>query len=644
MPKSHWIRLPRKHPNGQLPALAVIFGGTRESSVLSSSSRWVGWGDMPPRRYYFRSKDGSTLGPVSLNVVAEMIRSDKVKANTPISVDGDDFRPMKSFPELATLLSVDVETVMPGTSEEAAVMDDSPTYSGTLSEVSFPKLLFHFIVSKAIGRLVLFNQTVKKEIFLVNGKPVAATSTLKRDQLGQHLVRSGVLTDEQLKQVLSDTSENHQRLGDYLIQRGIVNPHELLGHLQQQMLQKIYEVFFWRVGRYSFYDGQEYTGSLLPMNLNPWEVIVEGVRQGYERGELKEVLEPYSNRFILPGEYKHVHPSQLGLQPVELKVFNTAGAHRTVGGLLSRIGINQETEKKALSMIYLGLELGLLVLGEEAQAIHSTPEDRAAAEEWDQEMDSTDVSAEREVPGGFTATPPVSPEEEELLKYLNELKENNFFERLGLETTAGSSEVSKSFLSVARTYHPDNVPREAPERVHSLYSEIFSLLNEAQQKLTDDESRAAYLQALESGLEDDQVDVGNIIEAENIFAKGESLLNARKYAQALEQFEEAIKRNPEEGEFYIYRGYAMFMAKSAPEVSFANQCIQQIGRGLKMRGNRVASGFLFLGRIHKKIGNMENAQNMFRKALSIDPNHAEASSELRLISMRKEKKKFWRRK
>jgi len=603
---------------------------------------------MPPRRYYFRSKDGSTLGPVSLNVVAEMIRSDKVKANTPISVDGDEFRPMKSFPELATLLSVDMDSSINKRPDDAVVMDDSPTYSGTLAEVSFPKLLFHFTVSKATGRLMLFNQTVKKELYLANGKPVAATSTLERDQLGQHLVRSQLLTDGQLKQILADAAKDQQRLGDYLIQKGIVSPHDLVDRLRQQLLEKIYEIFFWRVGRYSFYDGQEYSGSLLPMNLNPWEVIVEGVRQGYEHGELQEVLEPYHDRFLLPGNYEHVHPSQLGLQPVEIKVFNLASPHRTVGGLLSRIGVSPKAEKSVLSMMYLGLELGLLALGEEAQGAASTPEDLDAADEWDQEMESADGiidgQTEREVPGGFTATPPVSSEEENLLKYLNELKGMNFFGRLGLDTTVGSAAVSKAFMDIARTYHPDNVPQDAPGRVRDLYSEIFALLNEAQQKLTNDSSRAAYLEALESGLKDDQVDVGYIIEAENIFARGEALLNARKYSQALEKFDEAIKLNAEEGEFYIYRGYAMFMAKPAPEGSFVQQCIQEIGRGLKMRDNKVAAGFLFLGRMQKKLGNQQDARKFFEKVLSIEPNHKEASSELRLMSMRKEKKGFWKRK
>jgi Tfp pilus assembly protein PilF len=72
--------------------------------------------------------------------------------------------------------------------------------------------------------------------------------------------------------------------------------------------------------------------------------------------------------------------------------------------------------------------------------------------------------------------------------------------------------------------------------------------------------------------------------------------------------------------------------------------MQQIFKGLKMRGNKVASGFLFLGRIEKKLGNNENARKMFKKALDIEPNNAEAASELRLSTKRKEKKGFWKRK
>ena len=109
---------------------------------------------MPPRRYYFRSTDGSSLGPFNLTIVAEMIRADKVKANTPVSLDGQNFKPMKSFPELATLLSVETESDIPDHPDDD-LLEAAPLYSGSFIEVSLPKLLYHFIAAKVTGRLLV---------------------------------------------------------------------------------------------------------------------------------------------------------------------------------------------------------------------------------------------------------------------------------------------------------------------------------------------------------------------------------------------------------------------------------------------------------------------------------------------------------
>lgn len=606
---------------------------------------------MPPRRYYFRSTDGDILGPVSLNVVAEMIQADRVKANTPISIDGADFRPMKSFPELATLLSVDLESELPEDIDVDDLMDTPPTYSGSLTDVSLPKLIYHFIAAKVTGCLQLTNQAVKKEIYLVNGKPVAATSNLPRDQLGQHLVRQGVLDARQLDRILAEIANKDERLGDYLIQRGMVTPHDLVHQLTQQLLEKIYEMFNWRVGEYAFFDGRQYDGSLLPMNMNPWEILAEGVRQGYEANELRTLLEPFMNRVLIRKDNGHVHLNSLGLHPRELKLFKLASGQRSLGLLLEQLTEGVEDHRTLLTMVYLGLELDLLTLGEEMEDLGEIPGEFDASVHWGETMAASSAAESagdepdlEDVP--FAATPPVSRAEQKLLETLNEMKNQDFFARLGIEYDAGSSDVSRAFMQAARQYHPDHVPADASEQVRQLTSEIFALLNEAQQKLSDDNSRGEYLEALEAGHSSDQVDVGKIMEAEAAFQKGEVLLNARKYKQALGEFDRAVELNPDEGEFYIYRGYARFMADPDMDGMKRRQCSEMILRGLQMRDDNVADGYLFLGRIEVRAGNDDKAAKMFKKALSIEGNHVEATRELRLLNMRKEKDKkpFWRRK
>ena len=129
-----------------------------------------------------------------------------------------------------------------------------------------------------------------------------------------------------------------------------------------------------------------------------------------------------------------------------------------------------------------------------------------------------------------------------------------------------------------------------------------------------------------------------------IFQKGEILIKANKFAEALAQFEEAIKLNSEEGEFFIYRGFARFCSVAKPSSSMTTHCINEIKNGLKMRNNNVPNGYVFLGRIYKTLEDKNTASRMYKKALSIQSNHVEATRELRLLNMRKSKKGLFKKK
>ena len=120
--------------------------------------------------------------------------------------------------------------------------------------------------------------------------------------------------------------------------------------------------------------------------------------------------------------------------------------------------------------------------------------------------------------------------------------------------------------------------------------------------------------------------------------RGENLLKARKYQAALEAFSQAVGLNPDEGEFHVYRGFAMFMARGDDDAGHRRTCQEMILKGLQMRDNQLAIGFYFLGLIEKHAGDNERAAKMFRKALRLDGKLLEASRELRLLQKRTEKK------
>ncbi len=488
-----------------------------------------------------------------------------------------------------------------------------PTYSGDLLQVSIPKLLFHFFASGSGGRLTLSQEKTIKEMYLVHGRPVAMLSNLPHEHLSNYLVGKGILTPEQLKKILGETDNQDDHVGEAILRENLINSHELFEHLRCHLLEKMYDLFHWRTGQYAFYQGQPYAGIAEATDLDPWQILTVGVRQGYDADELLALLAPLRRRTLTVKNNPHVSLGQLGLVPSELKVIKSITDATTLDGLLRLLGGTGERDKIVLSATYLVHELDLLEVGPESQPLETQPNQPAETTLPDQR-------------------------EQEFHQKLMQLQEQNYFERLGVDRSASSTTASKAFMKYARTYHPDQIPQAAPPLVKQYAADIFALLNEAHLTLSNDAKRKGYLQAIESGKAADQVDVNNILQAEMLFSKAETLTKALRFQAAVELLDQALKLNPEEGEFLVYRGYASFFAKTQAGPNHKDSCLQMINQGMKMRHDSLANGYYFTGLIYKASRDEELSKDMFQKALSLDRNHIEAARELRLLEMRKEKK------
>jgi DnaJ-class molecular chaperone with C-terminal Zn finger domain len=488
-----------------------------------------------------------------------------------------------------------------------------PTYSGDLSQVSIPKLLFHFFASSSNGRLTLSREKTIKEMYLTNGRPVAVFSNLPHEQLGGYLVSKGVLTAEQLNKLPAEAGNRDDHIGDAILRQGIISSPDLFEHLRHHLLAKIYDIFGWRSGRYAFFQGQQYSGTAPVINLDPWEILSTGVRLGYDSDELRRLLEPLRHRQISIKNNPLVSLNQLVLAPLELKVFKSISDVSTLGGLINLLGGSGERDATVLAAFYLGFELDLLEVGQELKQAE-TPRNKP------------------------DETRSVSQREQEFQQKLVQMKGQNYFERLSLDLSATSADAAKAFMRYARTYHPDQIPITEPPLVKQLAADIFSLINEAQLTLSNDAKRKSYLQAIESGKTSDNVDVNKILESEMLFSRAETMTKASKFQAAVELLDQAIKLNPEEGEFLVYQGYASFFANPQAGSRHKDSCLQMISQGMKMRHDSLANGYYFTGLIYKVSRDEETSRDMFQKALSLDHNHTEAMRELRLLEMRKEKK------
>src|SRR5215216_2100209 len=106
--------------------------------------------------------------------------------------------------------------------------------SGELAMRPLPAVLLDLHEDFATGKLVLKRGRVSKSVDLVNGNPVSAASTPRDETLGHFLVSSGVLTEEQHRQVVQRVAGRGGKLGDALVAMGVLTVEQLIDELGKQ--------------------------------------------------------------------------------------------------------------------------------------------------------------------------------------------------------------------------------------------------------------------------------------------------------------------------------------------------------------------------------------------------------------------------
>ncbi len=125
---------------------------------------------------------------------------------------------------------------------------------GTLRVFSLNDIFQVLGLQRKSGVLTVEGEDDTVTISFLGGQVVAAESGERRldNRIGNLLVRSGRLSEEQLKQTLQTQAETQQRLGFLLIRERLVTPADLKEALRLQILRIVFNAFRWTDGRFSF--------------------------------------------------------------------------------------------------------------------------------------------------------------------------------------------------------------------------------------------------------------------------------------------------------------------------------------------------------------------------------------------------------
>jgi len=152
---------------------------------------------------------------------------------------------------------------------------------GTLRDFSLADIFQLIGLQRKTGVLTLRSKDDTVTVTFLDGKVVGADSLSHRleNRLGSVLMKSGLLTQDQLAGALAIQKETLQRLGFVLTHYGIISADALKQAIQLQILQIVYRLFRWKDGDYHF--SQETTieydrDNVVPITAE--SILMEGAR------------------------------------------------------------------------------------------------------------------------------------------------------------------------------------------------------------------------------------------------------------------------------------------------------------------------------------------------------------------------------
>jgi tetratricopeptide (TPR) repeat protein len=204
---------------------------------------------------------------------------------------------------------------------------------------------------------------VRTTVHLREGRVVFAEGGILRDTLGRMLLRRGRLREDQYLAVIErmSRSETSIRVGEVLIELGILSPREVYEALKLQVREKVVACFEWRTFEANFRRGEALPPHATSFECPPVEaLILTGMRAHFDADRLEPVLAPHAHRHAaLRDSPRHV-AERFHMDPGEQRLLLAISGERSLASLTDEGRLDPLATKRVLAALLVTGSLELL--------------------------------------------------------------------------------------------------------------------------------------------------------------------------------------------------------------------------------------------------------------------------------------------
>ena len=218
---------------------------------------------------------------------------------------------------------------------------------GSLREASLPDVLQLLSMGKKSGCLSVTHRNNFGSIYFDKGKICYAAIVNRRDRLGDILVKSGVLTAEQLMSAIeAQAKDRDRRLGEIMVGLGLISRDELHKQIRVQIEEAVFFLFTWTQGTFNFEPDIRPEAQDFLVSINPESLLLEGAHRVDEWSLIEKKIPSFDIIFALERERAEEAHEQLTNE--QRALIPLLDGKRDVAALVEETGLVEFEVGKAL--------------------------------------------------------------------------------------------------------------------------------------------------------------------------------------------------------------------------------------------------------------------------------------------------------
>ena len=218
---------------------------------------------------------------------------------------------------------------------------------GSLREASLPDVLQLLAMGQKTGCLSVADRSNFGYVFFDRGQITYASIVNRRDRLGDILVKSGLITDEQLQGAIDrQAHQRTKRLGELLVDMGALLRPDLERYMRVQIEEAVYYLFTWSSGTFSFESDVRPDEQDFIVRISPESLLLEGARRVDEWSLIEKKVPSFDLIFVV--EHGRLSQSDVTLTPEQQRIVPLLDGGRDVARVIEDSGLLEFEVGKAL--------------------------------------------------------------------------------------------------------------------------------------------------------------------------------------------------------------------------------------------------------------------------------------------------------